>query len=38
MESLIDARPQIIIDLGDAKDTIADDMRFRRSPHRTGWF
>ena len=26
MESLIDARPQIIIDLGDAKDTIADDM------------
>lgn len=26
IESLIDARPQIIIDLGDAKDTIADDM------------
>ena len=26
MESLIDARPQIIIDLGDAKDTIADEM------------
>ena len=26
MESLIDARPQIIIDLGDKKDNIADDM------------
>lgn len=26
MESLIDARPQIIIDLGDKKDSIADDM------------
>ena len=27
MESLIAARPQIIIDLGDAKENIADDMR-----------
>lgn len=27
MESLIAARPQIIIDLGDAKESIADDMR-----------
>lgn len=26
MESLIDARPQVIFDLGDAKETVADDM------------